>query len=133
MPRIAGSPKGFLSSKETQKILKMGRQAFWQAGLSEFLQYYKIGQVRLYVQEDVINMRHYLMIQRGLAALGLITPSPPAPLLPPGETAKEKRNYFDGWLVEDLYSVPCPQCDGMAVTSPDENGPVWCEKCGIKK
>lgn len=129
--RLNGLPTGTMTTKEVLACLDMSKQNFIQSGLSEFLDYYEVGRSRLYLKESVADYRYWRLIQEGLAALGYVSPSPPAPLLPPGETMKAKRIFLDAWIEEDSYGVECPRCGENAVRGGTEKNGLWCMLCGI--
>lgn len=126
MPKLNGLP-GLMSAQVVDRLGR-SRQCLSKAGVFDFLEYWKVGRTRLYDPQDVADFRYWLHVRDGLIALNVISPTDP--LLPPGETDRERRSYFDGWVVDDLWGTSCPVCDRPAVQAP-EGGPIWCMDCGI--
>lgn len=121
-------PKTTLSIKEAIALLGITRQWFRQSKLDEFLSYYQEpGRHRAYLVEDVEKFAYWMMIRRGMIALGHWGKTS-SRLLPPGDTMQEKRDNFEAWLEEDPHGAVCPECGGGAVQG-DGAGPIWCERC----
>ena len=131
MPKIGDHPPNVLTPGQTQNALGQTRNGFRVSSLAEFLEYYQEapGKHKLFSKEDVGKMKYWLLVRRGLIALGYLLKT--SPLLPPGDTMGTKRRFFDVWFEEDPNGVECPDCSGNAVHHGFTQGPIWCPECGI--
>jgi hypothetical protein len=119
-----------MTVKEVIERLGMSRQRFGKSKLAEFLTYYqKLGEHRAYLISDVNDFAYWLMVRKGMIALGHWHKTT-SRLLPEGETMEDKRSTFEGWLLDDLYGTECPSCEGPAVQG-EMGGDIWCQNCGI--
>lgn len=116
-----GPPPGYLSLTEVAEALGMSRQNFHQSGLSKALDHWQIGRVTLYRQQDVDWLAHWLLVRKGLIALGHLAHN--APLNP-------TEGQWHQAVHEGYWDARCPSCQGYAVALPLE-GPMWCPRCGI--
>lgn len=114
-------PPGYLSLTEVAGALNMSRQNFYQSGLSKALDHWRIGRVVLYRQQDVDWLAHWMVVRKGLIALGHLPHN--APLNP------TEGQWYNA-VHEGRWDAQCPQCEGYAVVDPLE-GPAWCPQCGI--
>ncbi len=112
---------GYINPSQTAKRLGISRQFFYRTGLARVLDKYTIGKnVVLYKEEDVNNLAHWLLVRRGLIALGELSPA--HPLTP-------TKDEYDQAVNEGKWDDECPQCGGFAVAG--EKGGLWCPKCGV--
>lgn len=127
MPKIKGPPSGTLTTTQVQAALGRSKENLWQSGLSEFLDFYQVGNGRLYLTDDVAKMKYWLFVREGLIALGHLIKK--SHLLPPGETYEARRHHFEAWFDEDPSGTTCPLCEGEAVRAAMK---IWCPECGVQ-
>ena len=123
-----GSPPGYLATSEAVARLGMSRQNFHQSGLAEALDRWVVGPggrsaTQLYRQMDVEHLAHWLLIRRGLIALGHLPHSTP---LNPTD-GQWSNAVHEGW-----WDANCPSCGRYAVGEPLEDR-VWCHDCGANQ
>lgn len=123
-------PPEWYTAQEAAAYLGMSRQNFYQSELTQCLDSWKVGAVRLYTADprvadrNLATMRAWLFVRSGLVAMG--AKKDKSPLVPTqGEWDKLKAGEWD---------ADCPQCGAAAVSlgemSPDHR--LWCAKCGVQ-
>jgi len=118
-------PPGFVTANAAAEIVGHSRQAFYQSGIADWLDSWKVGRVRLYRMADVRAIADFVEDRPGLVALGVIPAN--APLIP-------SPDLWSAWKVGEFFTE-CPRCGGPAlevnVLGPiGTHDPQWCKNCG---
>jgi hypothetical protein len=119
------TPPDYLTATQAANALGMSRQLFYQSGLADALDRWAFGPSRgvvLYRQQDVFDLARWLVIRRGLIALGL---------RPANEPLNPESGDFHEATEDGYWDEPCPRCDVLGVADPADDSQVWCPACGI--
>ena len=112
------SPWDFLGMTK-QNFYKSELNTLWADGS---LTAYQSSKTAPIYYTDIGIVKHWLLIRRGLIALGTLPKN--APLKPDFDIV--------AWFEDGTNQCQCPRCEGDAVEIDDLTPwPMWCPNCGI--
>lgn len=115
-------PPGYLTIAGACSLLGMSRQNFYQTGLNELVEGWKVGAALgaiLYSEGQIKDLNRWLQIRQGLVALGVWSATQPV--------ANPK---WQAVVSEGDYDASCPKCGLLGVTTALSKA-VWCLRCGV--
>lgn len=118
-------PPGYLTLEGVLDALEMSKQNFYQSGVVGLLDYWQVkpNTPNLYDKRQVSSFKYWLLVRRGLIALGFYKKNKPL-----------ANSDYETVEAEDYYGTQCPKCGADSVYAPLTAAErVWCPDCGVMK